>query len=192
MRRLSPVGQLVVVAVVLTACPHHEAPSPLIGETRYLCCNLHYEEPEINDANYLRGATVPFGTRIEITKVSHNRVTFQPVGHPPLTLAFKYGEKNLTMEQYIDRLFVTEDPRAEFARPGHDKKLAADISKRRKLIDEGVVQKGMTKHDVLLALGYPPAHRTPSLDASAWTYWQNRWVTMVVHFDGDKVSRIER
>jgi len=192
MRRSSWLANLLVVASVLTGCRHNEVPSPLTGQTRYLCCNLHYEEHEINDANYLRGAVVPFGTRVEISKVSRNRVTFQPVGHPPLTLALKYGEKNLTMEQYIDRLFVTEDPRAEFARPGHDKKLAADISKRRKLIDEGVVQKGMTKHDVLLALGYPPAHRTPSLDASAWTYWQNRWVTMVVHFDGDKVSRIER
>ena len=192
MRRSSRLAQLLVVAVGLSACPHHEEPSPLTGQTRYLCCNLHYEEHEINDANYLRGALVPFGTRIEITKVSHDRVTFEPIGHPPLTLVLKYGQKNLTMEQYLDRLFVTEDPRAEFARPGRDKKLAADMAKRRKLIDEGVVEKGMTKHDVLLALGYPPAHRTPSLDASAWTYWQNRFVTMVVHFDGDKVSRIER
>jgi len=75
--------------------------------------------------------------RVEITKVSRDRVTFEPVGHPPLTLILKYGEKNLTMEQYLDRLFVTEDPRAEFARPGRDKKLAADLAKRRKLIDEG-------------------------------------------------------
>jgi len=192
MCRLFPLAQLLVVAAVLSACARHEVPSPLTGQTRYLCCNLHYEETKINDANYLRGAVVPFGTRVEITKVSRDRVTFEPVGHPPLTLILKYGEKNLTMEQYLDRLFVTEDPRAEFARPGRDKKLAADLAKRRKLIDEGVVEKGMTKHDVLLGLGYPPAHRTPSLDASAWTYWQNRFMTMVVHFDGDKVSRIER
>jgi hypothetical protein len=125
--------------------------------------------------------------------VKGNRVTFQPLGHPALTLALKFGEKNLTMEQYLDRLFLTEDPHAQLGAPGsRDKKQAAENVRRRKLIEEGVVQKGMTKHDVLLALGYPPAHRTPSLDASSWTYWQNRWVTMVIHFDGDKVSRIER
>jgi hypothetical protein len=50
----------------------------------------------------------------------------------------------------------------------------------------------MTRDQVLMSLGYPPAHRTPSLSASTWTYWQNRWVTMVVAFEGDRVSRVVR
>jgi len=45
---------------------------------------------------------------------------------------------------------------------------------------------------VLMSLGYPPVHRTPSLDAPQWTYWENRWVSYVVYFDGDKVSRVQR
>ncbi len=191
MRRFPSLTTL-LVAVAVGGCPRPEVPNPLVGQTRYLCCNLHYEAPEINDANYLRGALVPFGTRVDIIKVKKTRITFQPVGHPPLTLALKYGEKTLTMEQYLDRLFLTDDPRTQLAPPGHDKKQAAENAKRRKLIEEGIVQKGMTKREVLMALGYPPAHRTPSLDASSWTYWQNRWATMVIHFDGDKVSRIER
>ena len=50
----------------------------------------------------------------------------------------------------------------------------------------------MTRDQVLMSLGYPPAHRTPSLEGPTWTYWQNRWATMVVVFDGDKVVRVER
>src|SRR5439155_6455112 len=34
--------------------------------------------------------------------------------------------------------------------------------------------------------------RTPSLSASMWTYWANRWATFEVYFDGDKVSRVQR
>ena len=36
------------------------------------------------------------------------------------------------------------------------------------------------------------AHRTPDLNSPTWTYWQNRWDTLVVYFVGDKVDRIAR
>ena len=39
-------------------------------------------------------------------------------------------------------------------------------------------------------LGYPPAHRTPSLDANEWYYWRNRWKQFVVVFDGNTVLRV--
>ena len=48
----------------------------------------------------------------------------------------------------------------------------------------------MTKADVIMALNYPPANRTPSLDASEWRYWRNRWNEHVIAFDGDRVSRV--
>ena len=44
----------------------------------------------------------------------------------------------------------------------------------------------------LMAIGYPPLHRTPSLGSSQWTYWANRWATFEVYFDGDKVARVQR
>ena len=48
----------------------------------------------------------------------------------------------------------------------------------------------MTKAQVLMAIGYPPAHETPSLDSPQWTYWRNRWDRFQVFFDGDKVARV--
>jgi hypothetical protein len=50
----------------------------------------------------------------------------------------------------------------------------------------------MTRDQVLMSLGYPPAHRTPSLDSPQWTYWQNRWQSFVVDFNGDKVDAVRR
>ena len=44
-------------------------------------------------------------------------------------------------------------------------------------IEKGTVGGGMTKEAVLMAYGYPPSHRTPSLSMDTWTYWTGRGTT---------------
>lgn len=61
----------------------------------------------------------------------------------------------------------------------------------KKNINKGTVEKGMRKSAVIVAIGYPPATRTASLESDAWTYWSNRFNTFIVHFENDKVSRIQ-
>jgi hypothetical protein len=41
----------------------------------------------------------------------------------------------------------------------------------------------MTKPGVVFALGYPPPHVTPSLEADRWTYWTNRFNKLAILFD---------
>ena len=61
----------------------------------------------------------------------------------------------------------------------------------RKGIKEGKVYAGMTKQGVRVALGYPAAHRTPSLEDNVWIYWRNRFQTVAVEFDpSGKVTHI--
>jgi hypothetical protein len=185
----------------LAACRGPEVPSPLVGQTRYTCCNMHYERTKFDDTNYQKGVVIPYGTPVQIIGVRKNSVTFQPVGHPQLTLVERWGQKTLSMDEYMNRIFLTEDPHTR-VRPAaapagkkKDKRAADQGDKRdtvRKNIDQGVVTEGMTRQQVLTAIGYPPPHRTPSLDAPAWTYWENRWATFIVYFDGDKVSRVQR
>jgi hypothetical protein len=59
-------------------------------------------------------------------------------------------------------------------------------------IKAGVVKAGMSKEGVTFAIGYPPMHRTPSLQSDVWTFWRNRWATMQVVFEDGKVSRVGR
>ncbi|HUE31256.1 MAG TPA: hypothetical protein VMR79_10275 [Verrucomicrobiae bacterium] len=180
------------LASLLAACKGPAVPNPMTGQTRFLCCNLHYEKPEISDANYLKGTLIPYGTHVQVLEVRKNTVKFQAEGHPPITLVLKYGKDTLGMDEYLNRIFLREDPHVKLPKPSKDKKQAAAVERTRKLIEEGTVEPGMTKDEVLMAVGYPPVHRTPSLSSPNWTYWQNRWVTFEVYFDGDKVSRVQR
>ncbi len=61
----------------------------------------------------------------------------------------------------------------------------------RDAIHAAKVEAGMSKDAVLVSRGYPPAHKTPDLNASEWLYWHNRWNKKAVTFDANgKVSAI--
>ena len=58
-------------------------------------------------------------------------------------------------------------------------------------IKAGKVMVGMSKQGVMIALGYPAKHRTPSLDQDTWTYWKGRAGERLVKFDSSgKVASI--
>jgi hypothetical protein len=184
-------------APFVTGCPGPKVESPLNGQFRYTCCNIRYEKNEITDVNYQQGGIIPYGTRVQIIEVGKNSVRFLPEGHPEMTLVYRHGRKVYPFEQYVDRIFLTDPPKLSSAPVAASKKkkgapAPAPANKFEKQIQQGIVEPGMSKADVLLALGYPPAHRTPSLEQPIWTYWRNRWDVFMVYFDGDKVDRIGR
>lgn len=53
----------------------------------------------------------------------------------------------------------------------------------RKGVEDGKVYIGMSKEGVLISLGYPAKHKTPSLESNTWIYWRNRATTLAVEFD---------
>jgi hypothetical protein len=186
MRCAALIGLGVLAAALATACARHEkaVADPRVGHAFYLCCNLHYDKSEITDANYSRGSVVPFATRVEILKVTRQSVVFKPAGHPQLTLEYSHGAKGLPFDQFLDHLFVTEDPRL---------KLRKVPARQVKLMESGTVAPGMSKDQVLMTLGYPPADRTPSLEAATWTYYASPSQTFTVSFDGGgRVTQVTR
>ena len=197
MEKMSRIALLALGAALVSGCDRFAGPkveSPLNGQYRYTCCNIRYEKPEITDVNYTQGALIPYGTRVQILEVKKNAVRFQPVGHPEMTLVYRHGRKIYPFEQYLDRIFLTDAPKAPVSpsTSTSKKKAAPPPAKFTRQIEQGLVEAGMTKAEVLLALGYPPAHRTASLESPIWTYWRNRWEVFMVYFDGDKVDRIGR
>ena len=61
----------------------------------------------------------------------------------------------------------------------------------RENINAGTVKNGMSKAAVVVARGYPPAIETPSLKRNQWKYWRNRWDTIVVTFNNDRVVNVK-
>jgi hypothetical protein len=151
------------------------------SRTLYTCCNIHYESSNVSDANYYVGGTVPFGSPVQVQKAERGTLTIL-AGNQELNLSHRYGEANETFQQYADKVLVSEDPKI---------KAATYSPSVQQAIKEGRVEQGMTRDQVIMSLGYPPAHRTPSLDAFEWTYWYNTWVTYRVQFGQDgKVSQL--
>jgi len=172
MRRMAVVGVVVLVA----ACKQ-PAPPGLLQEyqSRSLmtCCNIHYEGDEVNDANYFVGATIPAGTPVQVQSMTGNSITFT-ADAKKLTLVHSYGKDQESLQQYVNKILVPDDPKARLAKFPRSAQQA---------IHDGRVEKGMTRDEVIMSLGYPPTHRTASTTSNEWTYWYNHWVTYKVQFD---------
>ena len=47
----------------------------------------------------------------------------------------------------------------------------------------------MTREQVVMARGFPPGHKTPSLDADIWTYWTSRHGSQTIVFTNGVLSK---
>ena len=188
MRRASPCLLGVLVVALLAACSTHSQRSiadQRVGKVFFLCCNVHYDphKPEITDAIPSQGALIPFGTRVEVQKVTRDSVRFEAASHPPITLSYDHGGRGQSFETFLGRLFVSDDPRLKL------KKVPA---RQVKLMEKSTVAPGMSRDQVLMALGYPPGDHTPLLESNTWTYLSGPGQALVVYFDGSRVSSVQR
>jgi len=170
--------------VLLGACRSQVSPqltSEWQNRTLYTCCNLRYEGGEINDANYGVGSMLPFGSAATVLKASSGSITFR-AGGGDLTLYHKYGTAQETSQQYFGKILVDADPHVRFAT------YPAQVQSA---ITDGRIERGMTKEQVIMSIGYPPSHRTTSTEMNTWIYFYNRWITYQVQFGADgKLSNI--
>jgi hypothetical protein len=160
----------------------------LSGREFYLCCNIRFN-PELRaaDSNYgtylyqrsylASGPTLAAGTRVRVVKVGSSGVALEPLGGGgTYTIEFGYGRKQETPAQYFSKILRTTNPMDDM------KDLSPQTAAA---IREGRLVEGMTKAQALIARSYPPAHRTPSLEANEWIYYETPGkVDRVVFADG--------
>ncbi len=127
---------------------------------KYTCCNLHYEQDWISDANFVTLPMIPAGARIVVKSYGHHRAHVLIDGEP-MRFGLDYGRKRETPEQFVAKLIVAEDPRQRLA--GYEPVV-------REAIERGRVVIGMTREQVLMALGHPRTDLNASLDAPRWVY----------------------
>lgn len=137
---------------------------------------------KISSINYQRGKLIPFGTEVEVLKVTDRIVTLKVV-NTGIILKIRYHEDYglQPMAEYLKQLLTTKN-RREQAKGIKPETLMSIL--------DGKVTKGMTRREVILTCGPPSPHRTPALTGTTWIYWRSRWETYRVIFKNNKVIEI--
>ncbi len=172
---------LLVAAVLLWL-----SPALADSATRYTRFNIHVQAKlgrggsEVYNASYANYTdpgqghlVIPAGSRITILKKNRKLFRFR-VEEEQKVVDFLFHAPRMQMKvgDYIEKI-TSPKPVS----------LAGFSKIDQKGIAAGKAYVGMSRDGVLTALGYPATHRTPSLAASTWVYWTNRYGTIGVDFD---------
>lgn len=153
------------------------------GATGYLCCNMRSDGEWISDANYVESGKflVRLGTPVRWLGLGRYRV-FVEIDGKRQALGNDYS-RDLSMNDFARRYIVPVDPRAV---------LADAPPKVRAAVESARVARGMTREQVIAAIGYPITSENPHLDNKRWRYWRWTLSPYVIHFgESGLVTRVE-
>jgi hypothetical protein len=172
------VWMVVVLPVVALAA---DVRYHLVGQPEvYTLVNLHPDEHRhrLYSVNYQQPGLIPLCTKVMIESVTEKAMVL----HVPSTgRTYDYIFHNSMRDpigKHLDKFFGTMcntnrlDTMSEIDRRG---------------ISQGRALTGMSKEAVILAIGYPPEHVTPTLESNTWKYWRTRFATQLVSFVDGKV-----
>lgn len=151
------------------------------GEKIYTAYNMWYElgkEDAMWAINYKTGTMIPAGTEVSNIRVKKTQIYFVTV-----------DDKKRYTVNFNTKFHPGKKP-ADYARVMFSEKDFLELTKGMSQtdidgIDEGLIMVGMTKKAVIVAYGYPPEHKTPSINDNVWRYWLNRFSSTEIYFDDD-------
>jgi hypothetical protein len=131
----------------------------------FLCCNMRSDGSWISDINYIGSGKqiVPAGTPIKVTGYGRHRVLIEFDGKKQ-ALGNDYS-RDLKLEDFAKRYILATDPVA---------RLETYPPKVREAIKVMRITRGMTREQVLMAVGYPITSYNPDIEAPLWRYWISR------------------
>ena len=176
LQRLFPVAALLALA----AC----AFSPIAGvegDTVYTQRNLWVASNQVHETtNYSAGYRIPVNTQVRIGDTSERAIKVEvPETGERFTI--------VNVRKYTDRGIEAVYRRYFDASPQDLDRFDAAT---REAIRAGRIEHGMNREAVLIARGYPPIHKTPSIRMDEWTYWKGGHDTLVVRFEGERVASV--
>jgi len=161
--------------------PVAEAKKEVSVRSGYACCNLHYSGDWISDSNLAQLPFIPAGTPIKVLKIDGYRANVDVEGKP-YRLGHDFGRAEETTEQWVGKLVVLDDPKAKMA------KFSPAV---REAIKAGKLMKGMTREQVIMAVGHPQTNENPRLDGPYWRYWWSSFGPYYVYWAKGSVSKID-
>ena len=151
-----PVAAVSAIAIALVSLP---AASQETWDG-YLCCNYRYDRTWMSDSNYAGNPVMPVGTPVRITGYGRYRVHTEMDGKK-ISIGNDYS-RNLPNDEFARRIVVRKNPK---------RRIASFAPRVQQAIRSAQVMRGMTKEQVLMAIGYPIMSENPTLDAPVWRYW---------------------
>jgi len=148
-------------------------------QSGYACCNLRYDGDQIKDSNLGQLPFIAAGTPIRVKTIDDYVAQVDVDGRPMRLVIDNRGAE--TIQKWLVRIVISEDPRT---------KLAAFPPAVREAIRAGKLAKGMTREQVIMAVGYPQTSDKLPLDGPHWRYWWSGFSPYYVYWSRDKVSRI--
>lgn len=166
----------------LAIAPAAHAQTQDLGEG-FLCCNMRANGTWISDSNYeeTKATVVRAGTPLKHDGFGRYRVHVLIDGKRH-SIGNDYS-RDLALDVFAKRYLVKDDPKS---------KIAAARPPIRSAIESFKVANGMTREQVLIAVGYPMSSENPSLDAKEWKYWLSSFAPFTVYFGADNlVNKVE-
>jgi hypothetical protein len=157
--------------------PTPAAGAPVFPREGFACCNLHNDGSSINDGNYAKYPLIPAGTPIEVLKYGRHEAAIK-INGKQMRLVHDYGRDQETLDQWVNKIVVNEDPTA---------RIASYPAAIRAAIHDGKVIVGMTRAQVIVAVGYPLTSENSSLDEPIWRMWRSSRGEYDLHFEPNGV-----
>lgn len=156
--------------------------APVEGESYFMRHCLRYEvEKPWPTTNYWTDTSILVPINSKVTLVSLKKGTMKiKIEKSGTTLEIENVQKHSQKDMATiakNMLTRTAVPIEKF-----DEKMAKNIR-------NGILALGMTKEQVVMTRGYPPGHKTPSLEVDGWTYWNNRFVTHLLVFEDGVLTK---
>jgi hypothetical protein len=151
------------------------AGSQTLPRQGFACCDLHYSRDWINDGNYAELPMIPAGTPIEVLNYGNNRA-YVKVDGKPMRLGHDYGRDQESLEIWVNKIVVNDDPRPRIATYPPPVQAAIRVGK---------VLVGMTREQAITSIGYPLTSENISLDAPMWRIWRSSHGEYDLNFGAD-------
>ena len=175
---------VISVSLAMASCSTTRNTSivPFTDDVYYTQINMWAYKGNVDTLNYSIEVKIPVNTPVRISYVDTYYISFdtEDGSGPSYRVVKNYKYTRLLMQEVFYRYFNLS--KVDLSRfPDVDQDFIKWF--------DGYYHPGVSKEAVIIGRGYPPEHRTPSLDGNTWIYWRNRWKSKSLEFvDGKTVN----
>lgn len=140
------------------------------GQSYYMRHCLMFEKDAWDATNYWRGVLLPINTQVKL----------ESIGGSYMVISWEGYRVKINNNQYTKIGMPDLAKRMLSRTPVPIEKFGKDMAGK---IASGSLVLGMTREQIIMARGYPPAHKTPTIhaDNGNWIYWTSRFATEVLN-----------